>query len=241
VSSNTGASWAMVTAAAAYHGRQDGQLLITPSGALLVVAGDTGTNDPGNVNDVWASLDGGYTWGNCNNTAGFTIREDHVAILDSRLYLWVMQGEAPYNPMENDVWKSREPFTDSNIASLCKLKIPSCGVGLRCWPTNTRCINHCPRAVEPVDPEPDPDAPSTTGSNSASSGLGAGWIVFIVALVVLLLAGLYFLYRRRSQAEGASGVKKQGELGASLTADTDLLGPQTGDYRHLEVANNDTL
>ena len=49
VSSNSGRSWAQVTATPPYKGRQDGQLLITNSGALLVVAGDTGVNDPGNV------------------------------------------------------------------------------------------------------------------------------------------------------------------------------------------------
>jgi hypothetical protein len=52
VSSNSGTSWALVTASPPYKGRQDGQLLITPTGALLVVAGDTGVNDPGNVKSV---------------------------------------------------------------------------------------------------------------------------------------------------------------------------------------------
>jgi hypothetical protein len=61
VSSNQGTSWQAVTLSAPYIGRQDGQLIALSTGALLVVAGDAGINLPGNVNDIWASVDGGYT------------------------------------------------------------------------------------------------------------------------------------------------------------------------------------
>ena len=173
--------------------------------------------------------------GNCNNTAGFLSREDHVAILDSSQYLWVMQGEGGNQPPMNDVWKSREPFTDSNIASLCKLKVPSCGVGLRCWPTNTRCTNHCPPSTTPPDnPDDGYDTSSSGGGggDNSSSGLSAGWIAFIVLLVLLVLAAAFWWYRRTMSTPSQQGA---GELHQRLTADTSH-GTQGGsDYRHLEL------
>ena len=57
-SRDNGRNWVVITANAPYRGRQDGQLIITPSGAMLTVAGDVGINEPGNFNDIWASLDG---------------------------------------------------------------------------------------------------------------------------------------------------------------------------------------
>jgi hypothetical protein len=176
--------------------------------------------------------------GNCNNTAGFLSREDHVAILDTSLYLWVMQGEGGNQPPMNDVWKSREPFTDSNIASLCKLKVPTCGVGLRCWPTNTRCTNHCPPAVVPDDPDNGWDVSSSGGGgggSDSSSGLSAGWIAFIVLLGLLVLAAAFWWYRRTLNSASQQGA---GELHQRLSTDTSD-GAQSGsDYRHLELGTN---
>ena len=236
VSSNSGSTWAAVTLAAPYYGRQDSQLLVTATGALLVVAGDTGLNDPGNTNDIWASLDGGYTWGLCNNTAGFEVREDHVAVLDSGGFLWVMQGEAPNTEWANganDVWKSQTAFTDSTIVSLCKLRTPTCGVGLRCWPNNKACVNHCPPydPDEPVDPV-DPNQPTTT--TTSDSSLSAGYIILIIAIILAVLAAAYWVWKKRTESK--SGALLGGDLSTGLTSGSDLLGQQTASdqYQQLE-------
>ena len=231
VSSNGGGRWEMVTAAAAYHGRQDAQLLATLTGALLVVAGDTGMTEPfGNVNDVWASLNGGYDWGLCNNTAGFSPREDQVTAIDRSSYLWVMQGEAPDAPFLNDVWRSQTPVTDAQLVALCGLKKPPCGVGLRCMPSNRQCVNHCP-------PPPEEESSSSSGAlvpptSDASSGLSAAMIVLIVALVLGGLTAVYVAWKKWGGG-GQSQAPMGGELGASLTGSTNGLGA-TEQYRGME-------
>ena len=172
----------------------------------------------------------------CNNTAGFLSREDHVAILDNSQYLWVMQGEGGNQPAMNDVWKSREAFTDSNIASLCKLKVPSCGVGLRCWPGNTRCKNNCPPVVVPDGPDDGSDASTAGGGggSNSSSGLSAGWIAFIVLIVLVVLAAAFWWYRK-TMMSGASQQAASSELHQRLSTDTSDGQHSGSDYRHLEL------
>lgn len=56
-SSDDGVSWIQINANPAYPSRQDGET-DSLNGVLVVTGGDIGTNNPGNVNDLWASLDG---------------------------------------------------------------------------------------------------------------------------------------------------------------------------------------
>ena len=235
VSSDGGQRWAAVTLNAPYRGRQDGQLIVTATGALITVAGDVGINYPGNFNDIHASLDGGYTWGLCNLTAGFSPREDHVAIIDSRSYLWVTQGEAPDSPMpKNDVWRSTTPLSDTNLASLCSLTRPRCGTGLKCWPTSSQCgtraTQHCP-AETPVDPEPEPTPTPTP--DQPSSGLSAGYIVLIVAVVLAVAAGAFFLYHKYFVASRANSAAGKEALNSQLLG----TAPATSDgaYHQLDI------
>ena len=58
VSSDSARSWYQLTAAAPFEYRKDAELTITKDGVLIVSSGDT---DKGNANDLWTSLDGGYT------------------------------------------------------------------------------------------------------------------------------------------------------------------------------------
>ena len=241
VSSNAGSNWALVTLNAPYRGRQDGQTMITATGAIITVAGDVGINYPGNFNDIWASLDGGYTWGLCNLTAGFSPREDHVSILDRQGYLWVMQGEAPDSDLpKNDVWRSTTAMTDTMIASLCNVVRPRCGVGLRCWPTNRACgagaTTHCP-AVVPVDPEPEPTPVDNT---TASGGLSVVYIVLIVLVVVAVAAGAFFMYHRyfiaNQSSKDALGTQLLGTH-SSLPSDTNVTN---GSYHPLDIGHGQT-
>lgn len=239
VSSNAGKNWLAVTTNAPYRGRQDGQLIVTGTGALITVAGDVGINYPGNFNDIWASLDGGYTWGLCNLTAGFSPREDHVAVLDRQGYLWVMQGEAPDSDVpKNDVWRSTATLIDTNIASLCSLKRPSCGVGLKCWPNSRQCgitaTTHCPTPIPDPDPEPTPTP------NDSTSGLSVGYIVLIVILVVAAAAVAFYLYHKYFMAASGANSQQSKEalntqlLGTHSTASTD---GSDGNYHPLDIGH----
>ena len=58
VSSDGARSWWQLTANAPFPYRKDAELTITNNGVLIVASGDT---DDGNANDLWTSLDGGYT------------------------------------------------------------------------------------------------------------------------------------------------------------------------------------
>jgi len=58
VSSDGARSWYQLTAAAPFQYRKDAELTVGKNGVLIVSSGDV---DVGNANDLWASLDGGYT------------------------------------------------------------------------------------------------------------------------------------------------------------------------------------
>jgi hypothetical protein len=166
-SSDQGASWVVITQSAPFLGRFDTEFRSSTNGILVVSAGDCATNLPGNMNDIWASLDGGYTWGACNLTAGFWPREDHVIMFDKDGYLLLMEGDAPNVATQNDVWRSTTSFFNvSGIATVCGLQIPSCGVGLRCWPGAPVGSPDCPCA-------PDTPVPSSTGSSQPESNSGS--------------------------------------------------------------------
>ena len=245
VSSNDGINWAAVTLNAPYRGRQDGQLIITNSGALITVAGDAGINYPGNFNDIWASLDGGYTWGLCNLTAGFSPREDHTAILDRQAYLWVMQGEAPDSDVpKNDVWRSAAPMSDSTIMSLCTLKRPMCGTGLRCWPTNRACIANMYTSTQycPAQNIPDPDPEPQPSTSSSSGGLSGGIIALIVIVLVAAAAGAFFCYHKYFVAGASGGNKDQLHtelLGTHGTTNGTTDGAN-GNYHPLDIGHGTT-
>ena len=57
VSTDRARSWQRVHASTEYPARQDGSMAITKQGVLVVAAGDCGSEC--NLNDVWASVDGG--------------------------------------------------------------------------------------------------------------------------------------------------------------------------------------
>ena len=58
VSSDSARSWSRLVSNTTYPYRKDAELSIANNGVMVVSGGD---NDASNVNDVWASLDGGYT------------------------------------------------------------------------------------------------------------------------------------------------------------------------------------
>ena len=54
-----GVTWRQITAHAPYNSRQDSDTDADEDGIMILSGGDIGSNTPGNVNDIWASIDGG--------------------------------------------------------------------------------------------------------------------------------------------------------------------------------------
>ena len=114
----------------------------TSDGVLVLVGGQS---NPGNtsateeaLNDVWVSMDGGWSWGQCLEDAAFTDRRDLLTVFDDQAFLYVAGGTDWWaNPQRwfNDVWRSSFAFTNLGaVSAACGVSVPSCGVGLSCWP-----------------------------------------------------------------------------------------------------------
>ena len=141
-SSDGGATWATVTTSAAWRRRDDIAGMVTPDGILILVGGKTNTA-AGEVfhNDIWISMDGGYSWGQCSEDLAFTDRRYEAVTLDDQGYLYVVGGETnERNPREflNDAWRSTLSFTNPStwgaLSQSCGVSLPECGPGLNCWP-----------------------------------------------------------------------------------------------------------
>ena len=90
---------------------------------------------------VWASLDGGFSWGLCSDDAEWGDRYMPYTVLDEEGVLYVMGGHqrdagTGLDLLQNDVWRSTFRFSDTAaVASLCHLQQTPCGrVGLHCLP-----------------------------------------------------------------------------------------------------------
>ena len=144
VSSDSGASWTLLSYGA-FLGRDHFGAAITSTGVMLVVGGKLNATNPAGshlgANDVWASLDGGATFGSCG-TAEFPVRQDHRFAISNDGYLYVSGGTSinstgPTTTL-GDLWVSTMSYNSvSAVASQCGLVVPQCGVGLRCWPNAT--------------------------------------------------------------------------------------------------------
>ena len=163
-------------------------------------------------------------------------------MMDSRGFLWVTQGEAPdQNGIRNDVWKSTVSLTsDQNIATLCQVRMPTCGAGLRCWPTDKRCMqnNRCP--VESNDNGNgggDDDGGNgggggggyggSTGVAGGSEGMSAGIIALIAIVIVAVAGGAFFLYYKYFIATPST----------KDTLHTELIGQHGSTNGHTDTAN----
>ena len=176
VSSDNGASWRLL-GNGQFLGRDHFGAGITSSGIMLVVGGKLqAENTLGShlgENDVWASLDGGVTFGSCG-LAEFPVRQDHRFAIDTTDYLYVSGGTS--NNMTgptatlNDVWRSAVSWTSPTVvAAACGLTVPACGVGLRCWPNATTIATSTIGGVSyPVATAAPYSCPCTSTSNTTT-------------------------------------------------------------------------
>jgi len=212
-----GKTWVSINKRAAFQPRGDSQVEITSTGVIVILGGVTSKvagqeDDRLVVNDVWASLDGGYSWGQCSDNADWSDRRFQMTLFDSDGYAYVMGGRELVNAstrqqLNNDVWRSVYSYSDPLlVAENCHLTIPSCGPGLRCWPTDNNfqqglwgvSCDACPFAstLPGVSPTPSP-TPSSSSSSTMSPAL-IGLLVFLGLFLVTLLALLYTYYRLRA-------------------------------------------
>ena len=159
-SSDYGVTWALITAAAPWEGRWGHSGVVTRDGAIVFFGGAVKEDlyeRPYNwayYGDIWASLDGGYTWKECTaRTVPYNRTESAVA-LDNEGYLLMAAGYSIHEPRapqlppqldwHNDVIRSSfslEQDDNGNydggrqLAAACGFDYPTSGrIGLQQWP-----------------------------------------------------------------------------------------------------------
>jgi len=170
---------------------------ISANGIMTVVGGySTATADTirSELNDVWASLDGGYSWGVCSEDAEFGDRRYPFTLIDAEQTLYVMGGrEYTANPrtahLTNDVWRSNFRFDDIDaVASLCHILKPACGkAGMQCIPGSYG----FEQGMWGVQCEACSWSNAANGGNSGSGSASEANMPMLIALIVFV--GLFVL------------------------------------------------
>jgi len=135
-------SWMQLTDSGGWIPRADIQLAISSAGVLVFGGGQINLFQ--NYNDVWTSLDGGYTWTMLQQYPFFTPRHGISTVFDENDYLYFMAGsrEQAYGQV-NEVYISTKSF--SNIATWGPQVVPGLVVpgsstaaclGLTCFPND---------------------------------------------------------------------------------------------------------
>jgi len=159
-SSDYGVTWAMITNNAPWEGRWGHSGVVTRDGAIVFYGGavrDDLYAEPYNwafYGDIWASLDGGYTWKECTaRTVPYNRTESAVA-LDVDGHLLMAAGYSIHEPRpamanpqldwHNDVIRSTFSLEQAEngeydggrqLAAACGFAYPSSGtIGLQQWP-----------------------------------------------------------------------------------------------------------
>ena len=144
MSSDDAASWSLVTAAAAFPGRDSFFMVVSRSNMLIVATGiSNGAATPLLKNDIWISLDGGMDWYQCSAQMPMSGRYSASAFFDADDHLFILGGNAGSmtSPFVSDVWRSAFSFNDSLLlARACigrSAAVIPINPGLQCWPPNS--------------------------------------------------------------------------------------------------------
>ncbi len=103
-STNQGAIWALMTAAAAWSARSAHTSVALPDGSIVLMGGYDGSS---REDDVWRSTDQGATWVEMTDDAPWAARNAHtsVALPDGSIVLMAGYTGSSYR---NDVWRSTD-------------------------------------------------------------------------------------------------------------------------------------
>lgn len=246
-----GGKWHQIQSNAPWIARGDAQADMTSNGVLIVSSGLAGyTSDETEkiLNDVWASLDGGYSWGLCHKDAEFSDRSFTQAAVDNQGFIWIMGG-ADADQKQNDIWKSTESYDDvSGVARQCNLLVPSCGAGLKCLPTSAGfttglwgvACDACPNG--PLVPSPSGETPIPGNGGSSSSGMSSMWTVAFVIVVIVAVgaaAAAYHFYRKSTiVVAGATEQAWWGKNGTSSLVGGDSAAPSDAMYNPLNIRDS---
>jgi len=109
--------------------------------------------------------------------------------------MYVMGGEKN-GYFYDDIWKSTWSFNDLTATSnQCKLNIPACGVGLKCWPSESGTMLATDKSG--VYCTACPYNYGTATSSNVSTTIIAFLVVFVIGFVIAASALGYTYYKLR--------------------------------------------
>jgi len=251
-SNDIGKKWVPITKRAPWMARGDAQAEMSSTGVLVLSSGFAGYSsneqETGSVlNDVWASLDGGYSWGLCAEDAEFDDRSYQYSAVDTEGFLYVVGGRGADGSRYSDVWKSAHSFNDANdVATNCNLLVPSCGAGLKCLPSSAGfkvglwgvVCDACPGGpIVPTEGGVDPTKPDSGSSSSSST-----WtVVAVIAMIVAFVFGgaAYHFYKKSQNASGATAEQNWwGKNGTTGLVGGDSQAPSDAMYNPLNIRDS---
>jgi len=207
-SSDDGKTWVAINPAAPFMQRSSAGGVVSKDGLLIVAGGfaddDAGVFNRQIANDVWVSMNGGYSWGRCVLDAEWDDRFQQAVVLDDAGYLYIVSGGVGVDVQSvlQDVWRSTTTFSDlASVARLCGTTVPECGVGLKCWPGPGTVLASDGSFVS-CDACP---VSGLNGGGSSSSSSNNGLVIALVVFVLLFVAAAVaagFYYRKAKQMGG---------------------------------------
>ena len=249
---DNGITFVQITDKGPFGARNDATAEVTSEGIMTLVAGSTQVDGQlVRQNDVWVSVDGGYTWTELVTDAPWDDRWRQSSLFDNQNRLIVVAGANGDNEERyNDVWSSTITMDSASIRSIadaCKITLPACGrFGMQCMPMadDTRAIINYKTGALSISCNACPAAGTST-SSSTSTVIIAVVVVFVILFVVTLLALAYVLNVMKSSGAapplpllkmcwGGGGGAGHG----MASGHTDLLGTDGGgnpDYHTLHV------
>ena len=147
-SSDMGATWDLVTLHAPWSARAGARLAVSDAGTLVLAEGSgdySAEYDGLYPHDIWASADGGATWGRCVvNSSDYAPRRSFGMTFDTLDLLWLSSGQfgvpdrVPAMDLA-DILVSSDSFDSETLQNSCGLTMSPCGIGARCYPITASC------------------------------------------------------------------------------------------------------
>ena len=181
-SPNLGRTWDLVTLAAPYIGRTGARMAVSDGGTLVLAEGSADYSDIFDIypHDVWASADGGVTWGLCAvNSTSYAPRRAFGMTIDHSGYLWFSSGQYDLKYKEPaddnaDILVSAMSFDDPvALQTHCGITVSPCGIGARCYPVTAPCPCYPSSSSSPIASSSVSSSPVFSSSPVSSSAVSS--------------------------------------------------------------------